>query len=92
MLPTANYEMCILPIAFVDRDKLLGITKELATRTIGPMQFHTETMWIENRIEDLTKPGDWVYDADRRRIILWPVGGKPSDEIVAPLLTEVLRV
>ena len=92
VLPTANYEMCILPIAFVDRDKLMGITKELATRTIGPMQFHTETMWIENRIEDLTKPGDWVYDADHRQIILWPVGDKPSDEIVAPLLTELVRV
>ena len=39
---------------------------------MGPMQFHSETMWIENRIEDLDKPGEWVFDAENRKIILWP--------------------
>ena len=92
VMPTANYEMNILPVSFVDRNKLLGITQTLASRPIGPMQFHTETMWIENRIEDLDKPGEWVFDAANRRIILWPTGEAPSGEIVAPLLTELVRI
>lgn len=92
VMPTANYEMNILPISFVDRKHLLGITQTLASRPIGPMQFHTETMWIENRIEDLDKPGEWVFDAENSRIILWPTGEAPSDVIVAPLLTELVRI
>jgi hypothetical protein len=91
-MPTANYEMNILPIAFVDRKRLLGVTHGLASRPIGPMQFHSETMWIENRIEDLDKPGEWVFDAENHRIILWPPTGKPSKQIVAPLLTELIRI
>ena len=92
VMPTANYEMNILPIAFVDRKRLLGVTQGLASRPIGPMQFHSETMWIENRIEDLDKPGEWVFDAENRRIILWPTTDTPSKEIVAPLLTELVRI
>ena len=50
VMPTANYEMNILPIAYVDRTRMLGVTQYPASRPMGPMQFHTETMWIENRI------------------------------------------
>ena len=92
VMPTANYEFSILPIAFVDRDRRLGVTKYQATRAMGPMQFHTETMWIENRIEDLDQPGEWVFDADSRQIILWPAAESPGENIVAPLLTELVRV
>jgi len=92
VMPTANYEMNILPISYVDHRKLLGTTSVQASRPIGPMQFHTETMWIENRIEDLDQPGEWVFDSENRRLVLWPIGDSPSDEIVAPLLTELIRI
>ena len=92
VMPTANYEMDILPISFVDRKRLLGVTQTVASRPMGPMQFHSETMWIENRIEDLDKPGEWVFDAENRKIILWPTKDAPGDEIVAPLLTELVRI
>jgi hypothetical protein len=92
VMPTANYEMNILPIAYVDRKRLLGVTQSLASRPIGPMQFHPETMWIENRIEDLDEPGEWVFDAAIRKIILWPTTDAPGPNIVAPLLTELMRI
>jgi hypothetical protein len=92
VMPTANYEMSVLPISFVDRSRLVGVTKFQASRPIGPMQFHNETMWIENRIEDLDQPGEWVFDAEKRQIVFWPERGRPGDEIVAPLLTELVRV
>ena len=92
VMPTANYEFSILPISYVDRKKLLGMTDGLATRPMGPMQFHSETMWIENRIEDLDQPGEWVFDAKNRILILWPTTDTPSSEIVAPLLTELVRI
>src|SRR5262249_60332394 len=89
VMPTANYEMNILPISYVDRKQLVGVTQYLASRPIGPMQFHNETMWIENRIEDLDQPSEWIFDSDNRRIILWPKTDKPTGDIVAPLLTEL---
>jgi hypothetical protein len=92
VMPTANYEMNILPISYVDRKRLLGVTQILASRPIGPMQFHSETMWIENRIEDLDQPGEWIFDAEHRQIILWPPADAPSGEIVAPRLTELMRI
>ena len=92
VMPTANYEMNILPIAYVDRAKRLGVTGLLASRPMGPMQFHRETMWIENRLEDLDEPGEWVVDSAKRKIHLWPSGDKPGDDIVAPRLTELVRV
>ncbi len=92
VMPTANYEMNILPIAFVDRTRRLGITRLPASRPMGPMQFHTETMWIENRLEDLDRPGEWVFDTKNRKIYLWPVGDRPSADIIAPLLTELVRI
>lgn len=92
VMPTANYEMNILPIAHVDRERLMGITNTLASRPIGPMPFHSQTMWIENRLEDLDQPGEWVFDPQNREIILWPMGDAPSGEVVAPSLTELVRV
>ena len=92
VMPTANYEMNILPISFVDRKQLLGITQFQASRPIGPMQFHSQTMWIENRIEDLDKPGEWVFDTENNRIILWPPADYPSNDIVAPSSTELVRI
>ncbi len=92
VMPTANYEMNILPIAYVDKAKRLGVTRLLASRPIGPMKFHRETMWIENRLEDLDQPGEWVFDSKNRKIYLWPLGERPSHNIVAPRLTELVRV
>ncbi len=92
VMPTANYEFSILPIAHVDRRKLVGVTEGLASRPIGPMQFHPETMWIENRVEDLDEPGEWVFDAKNHQIILWSTTDTPSNDIVAPLLTELVRI
>jgi hypothetical protein len=92
VMPTANYEMNILPISYVDRRRLLGLTQFLASRPIGPMQFHSETMWIENRIEDLDQPGEWIFDAEHRQVILWPPANAPSGDIVAPSLTELVRI
>ena len=92
VMPTANYEMNVLPIAYVDRKRLLGVTQLYASRPMGPMQFHSETMWIENRLEDLDEPGEWIFDAENRRLILWPKSGTPSENIVAPRLTELVRI
>jgi Right handed beta helix region len=92
VMPTANYEMNVLPIAYVDRKRLLGVTELHASRPMGPMQFHSETMWIENRLEDLDEPGEWIFDAENRRLILWPKSSTPSENIVAPRLTELVRI
>ncbi|MFO0789998.1 MAG: right-handed parallel beta-helix repeat-containing protein [Pirellulales bacterium] len=92
VMPTANYEMNILAIAHIERERQMGVTGQLASRPMGPMQFHSETMWVENRLEDLDAPGEWVFSAQNHTIVLWPIGERPSAHIVAPALTELVRV
>jgi len=48
--------------------------------------------WIENALEVLTEPGQWVLDGTRGLLYLWPRGERPSDDVVAPTLTELVRV
>lgn len=92
VIPTANYEMCILPLAYVDREKELGVTSLDATRAIGGVKFHPISMWLENIPAALDEPGEWVYDAKAAGIYFWPGEGEPVADIVAPKLTELIRV
>ena len=50
------------------------------------------TMWVENVLQELDEEGEWVADFDRRRIYLISAGNRPPDGIVAPQLTEFIRV
>ena len=44
-------------------------------------------------LEALDEPGEWVLDTTVRKLYLWPRNGRePGDEVVAPRLTELVRV
>jgi hypothetical protein len=47
---------------------------------------------LENVVEWIDQPGEWTLDRATKRIYLWPRGKKPSENIVAPRLTELIRV
>ncbi|MSU25259.1 MAG: right-handed parallel beta-helix repeat-containing protein [Opitutus sp.] len=92
VIPTADYEMCILPLATVDERTSLATTAFPASRPIGAVKFMDRTAWVENVLAVLDEPGEWVLHAAERKIYFWPRGENPGDGIVAPQLTELIRV
>ncbi len=48
--------------------------------------------WVENVIDYLDEPGEWCVNTQTRKIYYWPKEGKPSDNILAPKLMELVKV
>jgi hypothetical protein len=92
IIPTADYEMCLLPLAGVDEEAGLARTTVPASRAMGRVKFMNESVWVENILEVLDEPGEWVFNSAERKLYLWPTGDEPSGGIVAPRLTELIRV
>ncbi len=92
VIPSCDYEMCLLPLAAVDEQTGVAHTAVPASRTMGRVKFMDQTVWVENILEVLDEPGEWVFNAAERKLYLWPIGECPSDAVTAPLLTELLRV
>jgi hypothetical protein len=92
VIPTADYEMCVLPLASVDEAARVATTAAPASRPIGRVKFVPVSAWVENVLEVLDEPGEWAVNHGERRIYYWPKGGEPGGDVVAPRLTELLRV
>jgi len=92
IIPSCDYEMCLLPLAEVDEAAGLAKTVFPASRTMGRVKFLDETAWVENILEVLDEPGEWVFSGAERKLYLWPKSAAPSEAISAPLLTELIRI
>jgi hypothetical protein len=51
-----------------------------------------KSAWVENVLEALDSPGEWVLNTRERRIYLWPFGDEPGPDIRAPRLRELIRI
>ena len=53
------------------------------------------SVWVENVLEQLDEPGEWVVNTKTRKIYLWPANpaadGSPQG-ILAPTISELIRV
>jgi Right handed beta helix region len=92
VIPSCDYEMNILPIAAVDEQAGVAKTALSPSRPIGRVKYFDKTLWIENILEALDEPGEWVSSAAQRKIYFWPKGDRPGDGIVAPTLTELVKI
>ena len=92
VIPSCDYEMCLLPLAEVNENAGLAKTVVPASRTMGRVKFLDESAWVENILEVLDEPGEWVFSAADRKLYLWPARGAALDAINVPLLTELLRI
>ena len=95
IIPTCDWSMAILPLAAVDEAKHTATTTIPASYALGAQikgGHWPETAWIENAPEDLNEPGRWVANSRERKIYFWPPADRPSDNIVAPKLRELIRV
>lgn len=48
--------------------------------------------WVENVIDFLDEPGEWVVNMKDRKLYYWPVNGTPGDEIFAPQLQQHILI
>ena len=47
---------------------------------------------VENCIEHLDEPGEWALNSQKGMLYYWPESGTPGDNIIAPVLDELIRV
>jgi hypothetical protein len=92
VIPSCDYEMNILPIATVDERTGVAMAALSPSRPIGRVKYFDKTLWVENILEALDEPGEWVCNRAQRKIYLWPKGDRPGEGIVAPSLTELIKV
>jgi hypothetical protein len=98
--PSKAWIINMLPLESVDEE--LGIAKTSVSATynmskLPPWVHGTKfaTVWVENSLEALDQPGEWVVNTLTRKIYLWPSNpdqnGKPQ-KIIAPTTSELIRV
>jgi len=92
--PNHAWVVNILPLKSVDPKRHIMRTKLPATYSMNPLHFlkDTESVWVENVIDALDAPGEWVVDRTRRKLYLWPRNDGRPTRIVAPALAEYIRV
>jgi hypothetical protein len=90
----AGYVMNILGLESVDEKTRTARTSVPATYPIRrwSRQGDPPSAWVENVIEVLDEPGEWVLNTKEGRLYYWPEGNRPGDQIIAPRLTELVRV
>lgn len=84
----------ILPVTSVDIAKQYATTEVPATYAMNELHFlkGQESVWVENVIDALDQPGEWVLDSKEGKIYLWPRDNGTPQGISAPQLQEYLRV
>jgi hypothetical protein len=81
----------VLPLASVDEERQMATTSIDATYAMNVLHFlkTTESCWVENALEELDEPGEWVLNTKQGKVYLWPRG---ESFVVAPQLIELIRV
>lgn len=90
----AGYVMNILGLESVDEEAGTARTSVPATYPImrWSRQGDPPSAWVENVIEALEEPGEWVLNTKEGRLYYWPRNDEPGDQIAAPGLTELVLV
>ena len=82
--PTRAWMMNVLPLVSIDEDA--GIARTSVPATYGMRKYGC---WVENVLEEMDRPGEWVLNSKEGKIYLWPRDESP---VFAPTLLELIRV
>jgi hypothetical protein len=82
--PTREWTMNVLPLVSVDEKQEVAYTSINATYSMSKLG-----VWLENVLEELDEPGEWVLNTKEQKVYLWPRG---KTLVVAPTLMELIRV
>ncbi|MFC1762470.1 right-handed parallel beta-helix repeat-containing protein [Planctomycetota bacterium] len=95
--PYRLWTINMLPLKSVDTSTHVATTAKAATYTLSPLKKMptANTVWVENVLDHLDKPGEWVVNTKTRKIYVWPrdtaADGSPRG-ILAPSTSELIRV
>ena len=101
--PSRAWVINMLPLASVDEAGGVARTSVSATYGIGKLPAYllqimgnaAASVWVENVLDELDEPGEWVVNTKTRKIYLWPTDPAPDGSprgILAPATTELIRV
>lgn len=92
--PLHAWVVNILPLTAVDEEAQMAKVGIQATYAMDELHYlqGTESVWVENVIEALDSPGEWVLDTLTGKLYLWPRAGGTPENITAPRLQEYFRV
>lgn len=95
--PSVGWSMNILPLASVDEKQGIAMTTIPGTYPVRYIKGKGDQVipmgiFVENAIDFLDKQGEWVVNTQENKIWYWPSGGEPGDNIVVPLLKELIKV
>ncbi|MGJ8656008.1 MAG: right-handed parallel beta-helix repeat-containing protein [Akkermansiaceae bacterium] len=84
----------ILPVVSVDEEKGIARTSIESTYVMNPLHFlkTTPSCWVENVLEELDEPGEWVLNTKEGKLYIWPRDNAFESPIVAPQLLELIKV
>ncbi|MFC1796540.1 right-handed parallel beta-helix repeat-containing protein, partial [Pseudomonadota bacterium] len=98
--PSRAWVVNMLPLESVDEEKGIARTRVSATYNMSALSPYLQgkvdaSAWVENVLDALDEPGEWVVNSAAGKVYLWP--RDPSDNgtpqgILAPALTELIRV
>ena len=94
--PNVGYVTNYLTLASVDEQKGLAQTALPATYPMGKIDKHLHAMEggscrVENAIEYLDTPGEWVVNTKEKLVYYWPLSGQPK-QVTFPALSEYFLV
>ena len=81
----------ILPVGKLNAKKRSLTTTVESTYTMTPLHFLPDTpnCSIENAIEELDEPGEWVLNRQQKKLYYWP---RNESDVYLPRLNEIIRV
>ncbi|MHC4122131.1 MAG: right-handed parallel beta-helix repeat-containing protein [Planctomycetota bacterium] len=96
IIPGLPWVMNILPFSSVDQIEQIANFEVPSTYCLGQVAFghlkNADNAWVENILDALDEPGEWVLNTSTNHIYIWPKDNKPPQNIVAPALTEFIRI
>lgn len=82
----------ILPLASVDEVAQVATTQIPGSYSLRPQiikLLEDKLCWVENVLEELDEPGEWVLNTGEGKLYLWPRSDTP---VLHPQLRELIRV
>ncbi|MBI9017321.1 MAG: right-handed parallel beta-helix repeat-containing protein [Phycisphaerae bacterium] len=92
--PTHQWLVNYLTLASVNEKRHIARTTVEGTYRLCEVVVNdlTESCWVENVIDYLDEPGEWVLNTQEGKVYYWPADGVIGNDIVAPKLRELLLV
>ena len=101
--PSRAWVVNMLPLESVDETTGIAKTSVSATYEMSKLPPYllkimgesVASVWVENILNELDEPGEWVLNTKTRKIYLWPSDPAPDGSprgILAPAATELIRV